>query len=132
VADDPADLRGELAQPLVVPRLAGDVGKQVREPAASQAQEPSLLGALQKDLRDRQCNELGVGDLWASACTAARRQEIIHQHVKCGEKVVKVGVHEATSVVDVALATPTFDGLPTPPRATGMRAASTGNSESTI
>jgi hypothetical protein len=41
-------------------------------------------------------------------------------------------VHEATSVVDVALATPTFDGLPTPPRATGMRAASTGNSESTI
>jgi hypothetical protein len=39
-------------------------------------------------------------------------------------------VHEATSVVDVAEATPTFDGLTNHPRATTTTAAA--NSESTI
>jgi hypothetical protein len=56
-------------------------------------------------------------------------QEIIHQHIKCREKVVEVGEHEATSVVDIAIATPTFDGLLNTPRAATMAAA---NSESLI
>jgi hypothetical protein len=59
----------------------------------------------------------------------ARRQEIVHQHVKCCEQAVKVGVHEATSVVDVALATPTFDSRPISPRAATTPRA---NSESVV
>jgi hypothetical protein len=84
---------------------------------------------LKQDLGDRERDQLGVANPWASACTASGRQEIIHQHKKCGEKVVEVGEHEATSVVDVALATPTFDGLSTPPR---PAASTTDNSESLI
>ena len=86
------------------------------EPAAGKAQKPPLGVAAQHDLGDRQRDELRVSDLRASSCTAARRQEIVHQHVKCDEQAVKVGGHEATSVVDVALATPTFDSPPISPR----------------
>jgi hypothetical protein len=50
---------------------------------------------------------------WTSLCTATRRWEIVQQHLKCGQKVVKVGEHEATSAVDVTIATPTFDDLST-------------------
>ena len=132
VTDHPADLRRELAQPLVVARLAGNVGKQVPEPLSSQPQERTLLGALQDDLRHGQGDQLGVADSWAFSCTTPRGQEIIHHHVKCGEKVVKVGVHEATSVVDVAIATPTFDDLARSPRALGCRRVVLGNLESTI
>jgi len=104
----------------------------VPEPLSGQTQERTLLGALQDDLRDRQGDELGVADPWAFACTAPRGQEIVHHHVKCGEKVVKVGVHEATSVVGVAIATPTFDDLARSPRALKRRRAVPGNLESTI
>jgi hypothetical protein len=78
---------------------------------------------------DRERDELRRGDPWASACTAPGRQEIVHQHVKCNEKVVEVGEHEATSVVNVARATLTFDGLPIPPGPATMAAT---NSESLI
>jgi hypothetical protein len=64
---------------------------------------------------DRERDELRRGDPWASSCTASGGQEIIHQHIKCGEKVVEVGEHEATSVVDVARATLTFDDRSFPP-----------------
>jgi hypothetical protein len=67
--------------------------------------------AIQQDLRDRERDELTGTDPCRPANTPSAGQEIIHEHEKCREKVVKVGVHEATSVVDVALATPTFDGL---------------------
>src|SRR5215211_4764654 len=127
--DGQADLRRERSEPLVVAGLLGDVREQMRELAAREPQEPSLGMALQQDLRDRERDELGVDDPWASSCTASGRQEIIHQHIKCGEKVVEVGEHEATSVVDVALATPTFDGLPFPPGAATTAAI---NSESVI
>jgi hypothetical protein len=103
VADDPADLRCELAQPLVVARLIRDVSEQVTQPLPGDAQAPPLLGAAKQDLGDRQRNQLGVGDPWASSCTGPGRQEIVDQHVKCDEKVVKVGEYEAT----VAAATTT-------------------------
>jgi hypothetical protein len=96
---------------------------------AREAQEPALGVALQQDLRDRERNELRGGDLWASACTTSGGQEIIHQHIKCGEKVVEVSEHEATSVVDVAIATLTFDDLSFPP---GPAITAATNSESLI
>lgn len=99
------------------------------QPPAGEAQKPPLGVTIQEDLRHSERDELRVGDLWAPACTLTHRQEIVHQHVKCGEQAVKVGVHEATSVVDVALATPTFDSPPIPPRAI---ATPSTNSESVI
>jgi hypothetical protein len=127
--DDQTDLWRERPQPLVVPGLLGDVGEQGTELLARQAQESPLGVALQQDLGDRERDELRRADPRAPACTAAGRQEIVHQHLKCGEQVVEVGEHEATSVVDVARATPTFDGLPIPPRAVITPAT---NSESLI
>jgi hypothetical protein len=85
--------------------------------------------ALQQDLRDRERDELRRTDPWASACTATNGQEIIHQHVKCSEKVVEVSEHEATSVVNVAIATLTFDDLCFPP---GPAVTAATNSESLI
>jgi hypothetical protein len=117
VVDDVADLRGQRSQPLVVAGLLGDVREQMPEPLARQAQEPPLGMAMQQDLGDRQRDEFRVADPWASARTRPGRQEIVHQHVKSDEQVVEVGAHEATSVVDVAVATPTFDGLLMSPRA---------------
>lgn len=59
--------------------------------------------AVQEDLRHSERDELGIGDLWATPCTGTPGQEIVHQHVKCGEQAVKVGGHEATSVVELRL-----------------------------
>jgi len=73
--------------------------------------------ASQHDLRDGERDELRVCDSWTPACTGSSRQEIVHQHIKCDEQAVKVGEHETTSVVDVAIATPTFDSPPMSPRA---------------
>jgi hypothetical protein len=115
--DEQADLRCEPAQTLVVAGLLGEIWEQVRQALAGKAQKSALRMTPKHDLRDRQRDELGVGDLWATACTRPRRQEIVRQHVKCGEQAVEVGEHEATSVVDVAIATPTFDSRPTAPRA---------------
>jgi hypothetical protein len=129
MVDDQADPRRERPDALVVARLLGDVCEQVPQPLVRQAQKPPLGMAVQQDLRDRERDELGIGDLWAPACTPTRRQEIVHQHVKCGEQAVKVGEHEATSVVDVAIATPTFDSLLTCPRVASKTHA---NSESVI
>jgi hypothetical protein len=60
---------------------------------------------------------------------AASGQEIVHQHIKSDEQAVEVGEHEATSVVDVAVATPTFDGLSLAP---GPAITAATNSESLI
>jgi hypothetical protein len=84
---------------------------------------------VQQDLRDRERDQLGRRDPWASSCTPSGGQEIIHQHIKCGEKVVEVSEHEATSVVDVALATLTFDDLSFDP---GPAITAATNSESLI
>ena len=102
------------------------------EPLARKAQKAPLGRAAEKNLGDGKRDELSCGDPRPAARTAPGRQEIVHQHVKCGEQAVEVGVHEATSVVDVAEATSTFDSPRTSPRATRPRAIPASNSESLI
>src|SRR5439155_10558045 len=57
--DRQADLRSEGSQALVVARLLGDIGEQVRKPPAGEAQKPTLGRAMQEHLSDRERNELG-------------------------------------------------------------------------
>ncbi len=71
------------------------------ETAHREAQEATLRRAVEQDLRDRQADELSVCDLRIAPCTRPARQEIVSQHVKCGQEGVEVGGHAATSVVDV-------------------------------
>src|SRR5919108_80299 len=124
----PDELGPERAHAPVVARLAGDVGEQVAEAGAREAQKAALLGAVEQHLRGRQRDDFGVGDPRRAAAPAAARQEIVGQHIKSGKQAVEVGEHEVTSVIDVALTTPTFDSRVMSPR---LRIAS-GNSASTI
>jgi hypothetical protein len=66
--------------------------------------KPALGQAVQQHLRDGQADHLGVGERRAAARSAPDGQEIVDHHIKCGEQGVEAGEHEATSVVDVALA----------------------------
>ena len=61
------DLRRQRTQPLVEAGLARDVREQVAQPALGQAQEAPLLGTVEEDLRDREADQLGVGDPWPPA-----------------------------------------------------------------
>src|SRR3954447_20269615 len=97
------------------------------KPPSRQGQELAVVADRQEDLRDGQGDELGVGDPRRTAGPTAPGQEIVHAHVKCREQSVEVGEHETTSVVDVAIATPTFGALVKSPRATPRP-----NTESTI
>jgi hypothetical protein len=71
----------------------------VIEPAPAEAQEASLLGAVEQYLGDGQAEHLGIRDAWpaAGAGRISRREEFVCQHVKCDQKVVEVGGHVATS-----------------------------------
>jgi hypothetical protein len=80
----------------------------VSEPEAREREELAVVGQSEEHLRDRERDELGVGDPGRSARSLTSGQEVVHQHVNCREKGVEVGAHEATSVVDVAVATPDF------------------------
>jgi hypothetical protein len=99
----------------------------VPEPPAGQGKEPAVVGDREEHLRDRQRDELGVGNARRMPGPAALGQEIVDAHVKCDDESVEVGEHETTSVVDVAIATPTFGALVMSPRATPRP-----NTESTI
>lgn len=96
------------------------------EAPARQRQELAVVGQPEKHLRDGERDELGIADPWPATRPGAGRQEIVDPHVKCGDEGVEVGVHGA-SLVDVAIATPSFGALVMSPR----RRVS-GNSESTI
>src|SRR5680860_1162156 len=125
VADRAPDLGNELAQPLVVAGLLGQIGEQMPEPIARQREELAVVRQPKQDLRDGERDQLSVVDSWWPARPFTSGQEVIHQHINCREKGVEVGAHEA-SLVDVAIATPDFGTL---------RAASSqpnDNSESTI
>jgi hypothetical protein len=82
----------------------------VTESLAGEAQKAPLGRAVEEDLRHRQGDELGVRDPGLAARALPPWQEIVGQHIKCGEKGVEVGEHGA-SLVDVALATPSFGAL---------------------
>jgi hypothetical protein len=58
----PDDLRRQRAHALVVARLLGQT-KQMPEAAHRKAQKPPLGRDVEQDLRDRQADQLGVGDL---------------------------------------------------------------------
>jgi len=126
VGDDLADRGRQRTQALVVAGLLGQVGKQVPQPPAREREELAVVGDLQEHLRDCQRDELGVGDPGRAPWPSADRQEIVDAHIKCGDEGVKVGEHEA-SLVDVAIATPSFGALVMSPRATPR-----DNLESTI
>ncbi len=96
------------------------------EAPAGQRQEAAVVGTVEEQLRDRQRDELGVGELRSAAGPGSPGQEIVSPHVKCGDEGVEVGAHEA-SLVDVAVATSDFGTLTNLPRE-----AVSGNSESTV
>ncbi len=98
---EPDDLRRQCPHPLVVAGLLGQVGEQVREVGVGEAQEAPLGGDVEQHLGDGQAGQLGVGDPRVSPCARPAWQEFVREDVKCGQKGVKVGGHEATSVVDV-------------------------------
>ena len=116
--DDLRDPRTKGTQALVIGGLLGQIRKQMSEPVAGDREETSVVGDTQEHLRDRQADELAVGDLRRAARPSARRQreqEVIDAHVKSDDEGVEVGVHVA-SEVDVAIATPTFGALVMTPR----------------
>jgi hypothetical protein len=118
VRDDLRDPWRQRAQSLVVGRLFGQVREQMPEPIAGNREEPPVVGDAQKHLRDRQADELAVGDLRWPPGPGTRRQaeqEVVDPYVKCDDEGVEVGEHTA-SVVDVAIATPTFGALVMTPR----------------
>lgn len=86
-------LRRQLPQPLVEAGLAGDVGKQMPEPLLGEPQEAPLVRAVEQHLRDRQADQLAIGDPRRPAKAPSGRQEIIDQHVKAGQQSVEVGGH---------------------------------------
>jgi hypothetical protein len=62
-ADQPADRGGQIAQPLVVARLWGQVGEQVPEVGGGEAQPAGLAGESQQGLHHCQRHQLCIGDL---------------------------------------------------------------------
>ena len=94
---------------------------------ARRGEELAVVRTAEEHLRDRERDELGIADPRRTARSLAGGQEIVDPHVKCGDEGVKVGEHEA-SLVDVALATPSFGALVMSP----CRVVDDGNSESSI
>lgn len=81
------------------------------KPAAGEAQEAPLRGAVEEDLGNSERKNAGVVDPRLAARPAPLRQEIVGEHIKCDQQSVEVGRH-AASLVGVALATPDFDTRP--------------------
>jgi hypothetical protein len=100
------------AQPLVVGRRGGQVGKQVAHTVVGEPQPAPLGVAAQQDLGHRQADQLGVGQLGGTAWSSAGAEQVVDGDVQCGDEGVEIGVH-AASMVDVASATPTLGTLNT-------------------
>jgi hypothetical protein len=111
--DDLRDSRADRAQALDVGGLLGQIREQMSEPVARDREKPSVVGDAQEHLRDGERDQLAVADLRRTSGAGARRQreeEVIDAHIKSDDEGVEVGVH-AASVVDLAIATPTFGAL---------------------
>jgi hypothetical protein len=72
----------------------------VAEPVLHEAQEATLLGAVEQNLGDGQAENLRVPypRLGTRPGRISLGKEIVCQHVKCNQKVVEVGEHVTTSV----------------------------------
>ena len=83
-------------QPLVVPRLMGQVGEQVPQPGVAHPQPVMLRPGAQQHLRHRQAHQLGVGQLLRLAGPAPARWDhmIVDLHIQCGQEGVQVCCHE--------------------------------------
>src|SRR5215210_7554950 len=69
VVDAATDLGRERPDALVVARLLGQIGKQMREPVARQREELAIVGQSQQHLRDGDRDELGVANPgWRRVC----------------------------------------------------------------
>ena len=90
------DLRRQSPHSLVVAGLFGPVGEQVTEPIPRHRQETAIAGMVKQHLGDRQTDHLRIAGPGRAAGTTPLRQGIIHQHIKCREQGVEVGVHEAS------------------------------------
>ena len=100
------------------------------EPPAREAQEPALGRAVQQHLRDRQTNQLGVGDRRAAPCTRSTRQDLIRQHESAVRRSSRSAITRPPPWSTLVLATPTFDGLSTSPRTEPRASAERNHSSS--
>ena len=74
-------------------------------------QPAALGGKAEQDLGDGEADQLGVAELGWPAWPTARAKQLVDADVQCDHEGVEVGVHEASSEVDVAFATPTLGTL---------------------
>jgi hypothetical protein len=99
------------AQALVVGGLGGQVGEQVPEPPAGEAQPASLGRTAEQDLRDGQADQFGVAELGSPSRPNPRAEQVIDSDVQCRDEGVEIGAHEASQEVDEAVATSTLGAL---------------------
>lgn len=103
------------------------------QPCVREAQPVRLAGEPEQHLCDRQADQLGVGQQRWPTQPPAVGQQVVDGDVQCGDEVVKTGVHEVLRV-DVAVATPSLDGLasftpqPTPTTPTTLETIIWGSS----
>jgi hypothetical protein len=116
--DQPADRIDQLAQPLVVAGLFGQIPEQMPQVPASKPQPAGLAGVAQQAGHHRQRHQLGIADLRHDPHPRTPRhafgvalQQIIDTHIECRREGVQVRVHDEPPVLDVGLATPILDTL---------------------
>jgi hypothetical protein len=97
VADGVCEKPGGCSQTPVVGGLPGQVGEEVAEPSAREAQPAALGVAAEQDLGDGQADQLGVGEARGSARTlpgAQLDEEVVDSDVECHDEGVEFGVHK--------------------------------------
>jgi hypothetical protein len=71
------------------------------KPRSGEAQKAALSWAIEQHLRDRQADQLAIGDPRRPPQAApSGRQEIIDEHVKADQQSVEVGGHNRPPSVD--------------------------------
>src|SRR5260221_3243709 len=96
----PDDLGSEVADPLVVAGLAGDVGEEVAEATPEERRKRRSLAQSSSTwaTAKQSTSASEMRGLRPRPGRVALGQEFVGLHVKCDEKVVEVGGHESTSV----------------------------------
>jgi hypothetical protein len=94
IVDAAPDLRRERAQPTVVARLVDQLREQVAQPPPRQRQELTIVGHAQQDLRDRERDQLAIGQLRRTSGATTGLQEVVDLHIECDDEGVEGGEHE--------------------------------------